>query len=402
MSGSSHPIAAIDGRHKLDGFVRALRALRRGESTPPQVHAELDRVLAGGRVTPIDLLATLIHEDASERLPTQVFEAIEQKLKIDDHWDAGAEQKPAGPQQAPELPTQSTGQAIRPVEDTPEPDGVPFARRYEFIEHIDTGRISFTLKAIDRTKAAHDPGKHVAIEAVKREFETDEALLAALESEVAKNSELIHPNIAAVLGFERIETTAQIAVELVAGESLAEKLRLGQVAEWTSEQILDVVEEIGQALAFAHARGLVHGGITPGKIFLTRSGRLKATDFVISRAMRAAPHTHGMLASPYTSPEMLAQQVADPRDDVYSLACVTYELLTGNHPFARTHADEAHRTRRQAQRIARLNHRQWRALSKGLALTSNERTPSITQFLTELNARAPRWHPLPPCWIARW
>jgi hypothetical protein len=158
---------------------------------------------------------------------------------------------------------------------------------------------------------------------------------------------------------------------------------------------------VADALCYAHRQNppFVHSDLKPPNVFLTNSGRVKVLDFGVARAVRAAdgtvtgltlfdPAKYGALTPAYASCEMLAGLSADPSDDVYALACVTYELLSGKHPFARTPADKARARRLAPQPIGRLSPRQNAALAHGLALERSERTPSVEQFVTELEQAA--------------
>jgi hypothetical protein len=102
------------------------------------------------------------------------------------------------------------------------------------------------------------------------------------------------------------------------------------------------------------------------------------------------PGSLGALTPAYASPEMLEHLDPDPRDDIYALACITYELLTGRHPFTGVSALQARGAGMKPQRPARLARGPWHALKCGLALEREARTPTVERFLREFGAAKPR------------
>jgi hypothetical protein len=99
------------------------------------------------------------------------------------------------------------------------------------------------------------------------------------------------------------------------------------------------------------------------------------------------PGSLGALTPAYASPEMLENREPDPRDDIYALGCITYELLTGRHPFNRLSATQARDAGLRPQRPPGLGYKQWRALRCALAFQREQRTVSVNQFLLEIGAR---------------
>jgi hypothetical protein len=152
---------------------------------------------------------------------------------------------------------------------------------------------------------------------------------------------------------------------------------------------------MSNALAYAHGRGFVHCDFKPGNVFLTESGNVKVIDFGIARVFQKTeedadvtvfdPGSLGALTPAYASPEMLEHLDPDPRDDIYALACISYELLTGRHPFNSVSALQARGAGMKPQRPAGLAHGPWQALKCGLALERKARTPSVERFLHDFS-----------------
>jgi serine/threonine protein kinase len=140
---------------------------------------------------------------------------------------------------------------------------------------------------------------------------------------------------------------------------------------------------------------VIHADFKPGNVFVTDSRKVKVLDFGIARAVArhgedAAQGTRfdagalGALTPAYASPEMLLNDKPDPRDDVYALACVAYELLTGRHPFNGQTAVKAAHDAMTVKRTKGMGRRQHRALVRGLAFKQAERSPSVEEFLDDI------------------
>jgi len=163
------------------------------------------------------------------------------------------------------------------------------------------------------------------------------------------------------------------------------------------EEAMKIVRGMGKGLAYAHERGFVHCDFKPANVILTDTGGIKVIDFGIARVFHKAeeapdvtvfdPGSLGALTPAYASPEMLENREPDPRDDIYALGCITYELLTGRHPFNRLSATQARDAHLRPQRPPGLGHRQWRALRCALAFEREARTPSVNAFLQEIGAQ---------------
>lgn len=137
-------------------------------------------------------------------------------------------------------------------------------------------------------------------------------------------------------------------------------------------EVFPIFKGMAGALAYAHERGFVHCDFKPANVFLTDSSEVKVIDFGISRVIQRPeeeseatvfdPGSLGALTPAYASPEMLEHREPDPRDDIYALGCITYELLTGKHPFDRVPAQQAKSAGMKPQRPEHLGNKQWKAL----------------------------------------
>jgi serine/threonine-protein kinase len=177
----------------------------------------------------------------------------------------------------------------------------------------------------------------VAIKVLFPEFAADPAFVERFRREAQSAANLNHPNIVGVYDWGRYGSTYFIAMEFVAGRTLAEVLRgNGPI---TPQQANDVAIEVASALAFAHRNGVVHRDIKPANILVGHDGRVKVADFGIARAMNSATEQDltqagsVMGTATYFSPEQAQGAQPDPRSDLYSLGIVMYELTAGRPPF---------------------------------------------------------------------
>ncbi|MCP2262146.1 serine/threonine protein kinase [Streptoalloteichus tenebrarius] len=214
--------------------------------------------------------------------------------------------------------------------------GQLLADRYRLGRRIAVGGMGEVWEAADTRL-----DRRVAVKVLKPELCGNAEFLHRFRTEAKTTASLNHPGIAAVHDYGETaavaggpEDTAYLVMELVEGEPLAGVLaREGRI---NVDRTLDILEQAGVALQAAHERGLVHRDVKPGNILVTPDGRVKLTDFGIAKAAHAAPVTRsGMVmgTAHYIAPEQALGHEAEPASDVYSLAVVGYECLTGRRPF---------------------------------------------------------------------
>jgi tetratricopeptide (TPR) repeat protein/predicted Ser/Thr protein kinase len=161
-----------------------------------------------------------------------------------------------------------------------------------------------------------------------------------LEREAAAMSRLNHPNIATVYDFNHVDDLDYLVMEYVEGETLADRLRHGELSE---KEVRRWGGQIAEALAEAHALGVLHRDIKPQNIMITQQGQAKVLDFglaKLSRSERSIASTMTATADgsvlgtiPYMAPESLAGKPATARSDIFALGAVLYEMATGRRAF---------------------------------------------------------------------
>jgi eukaryotic-like serine/threonine-protein kinase len=237
---------------------------------------------------------------------------------------------------------------------------------------------------------------YIAIKVLNVQFRGQPTSLIALQREARKAQTLAHRNIVTVYDFDRDGPMVYLTMEYLSGKPLSKTLRAPDFTGMPYEKASPIINGMGRALAYAHERGFVHCDFKPANVFLTDGGDVKVIDFGIARVFQRPdedtdvtifdPASLGGITPAYASPEMFEHREPDPRDDVYALACVTYELLTGHHPFNRLSAAQAKSEKMQPERVAQLDRRQWKTLSEALSFDRATRTPSVARFLEGMGA----------------
>jgi serine/threonine-protein kinase len=193
---------------------------------------------------------------------------------------------------------------------------------------------------------AHDPRleREVALKVLPSSAEADEAARKRLLREARMASKLNHPNVCTIYEVGETEGQAFIAMELVEGESLAEKLAGGALPP---EQVLRYGEQVAEALEHAHSRDVVHRDLKCANVVITAEGRAKVLDFGLAGRIRAdevaeattqsleSAELSGKIAGtlPYMAPEQLRGQPIDGRSDLWALGIMLYEMAAGKRPF---------------------------------------------------------------------
>ena len=270
--------------------------------------------------------------------------------------------------------------------------------RFVLEEMLARGGMGMVYKALDLRKAEYqDRNPHVAIKILNDECQSHPDFFMALQREAKKAQSLAHPNIATVYDFDADGDTVFMTMEYLSGQTLDVYIKENPPSPKNFQRLLKIVDDMGQGLAYAHKNHIVHSDFKPGNVFITDKGDVKILDFGISRVARPADQNDldatifdagkfGALTPSYASCDMLEGNTPDLRDDIYALACITYQLLTGRHPFDKEKATLARNKEMQAAPIKGLNKKCWKGIQRGLAFKREACTPSVEQFLHEIHS----------------
>ena len=264
--------------------------------------------------------------------------------------------------------------------------------RYVLQARLGTGGKGAVFKALDRFRTTlPETQQYIALKILHAEGCCSEETLATLRLEFYCGQVLSHRNIVNVYELDRDGDVVFFTMELLDGEPLSNVVESLRPAAMRKSLAWQLIQQLGAGLTHAHERGVVHGDLKPRNIFITREGELRILDFGAAHsfmAMKSQPE-HADRAPSYGTPayascEQLEGRRADPRDDLYALACICYKLLAGTHPFGSQAATLARDYRVSLVRPPGLSHRQWRALQKGLSWHRAARSISVRLWMRRL------------------
>jgi eukaryotic-like serine/threonine-protein kinase len=237
---------------------------------------------------------------------------------------------------------------------------------YEIVGQLGAGGMGEVYRARD-SKLNRD----VALKVLPEAFAADSQRMARFEREAQVLASLNHPNIATIHGLEESGSTKALVMELVEGQTLAERILGPGPATATArptkgsalplDEALEIAQQIAEALEYAHERGIIHRDLKPANVKITPEGTVKVLDFGLAKALDpgtgsgvGAIHESPVQISPtmsptlsiaatqagmilgtaaYMSPEQARGKAADRRADIWSFGCVLYEMLAGGGLF---------------------------------------------------------------------
>ncbi|HEX5160492.1 MAG TPA: protein kinase [Steroidobacteraceae bacterium] len=222
---------------------------------------------------------------------------------------------------------------------------------YEVVGALGAGGMGEVYRARDSRL-----GRDVALKVLPAHVAANPQRLARFDREARMLASLSHPNIATLYGIEESPGTPALVIELVEGQTLAEKLRGddGRPVRMPLAEALAIARQIAAALDAAHERGIVHRDLKPANIALRPDGAVKVLDFGLAKAFEFRQSAEGydptitaglqpgaVLGTPaYMSPEQARGQPVDKRTDIWAFGCVLYEMLSGQRAFPGEHGSE--------------------------------------------------------------
>ncbi len=223
---------------------------------------------------------------------------------------------------------------------------------YEVLSALGAGGMGEVYRARDTNLK-----REVAIKVLPEGFSQDPDRLARFQREAELLATLNHPNIASVYGLEKSDSATAIVMELVEGDTLAEKLAQlsslkSEVSGLPLDETLAIARQIADALEAAHEKGVIHRDLKPANIKVTPDGKVKVLDFGLAKMLEGPDGSGGpgfsmsptlsvqgtfagtiLGTAAYMSPEQARGKPVDRRTDIWAFGCVLYEMLTGRQAF---------------------------------------------------------------------
>jgi len=282
--------------------------------------------------------------------------------------------------------------------------GMLIKQRYLLEHKIGSGGMSDIYRATDIfLQQAGVSNASVAIKVLQQQFVDQTEALQLLLQEAHKTQQLAHPDIVRVFDVDSDNGLYFIVMEYLDGESLEQVIKRYKPKGLPLTSALKLLQQIADALNYAHRLGIVHADLKPANIMVNRAGDVKVLDFGVAQKLQL---NHDIYAAEqqsqtaplsgftpaYASAQLLAGNSPCVADDVFSFACLTYELLSSKHPFDRLPADKAAAAQKKALKPAHVNVLQWQALKRGLMFDGTARTATISGIMQKLSR--PLWRPV--------
>ena len=212
---------------------------------------------------------------------------------------------------------------------------------YEVVTQIGAGGMGEVYRAHDDKL-----GRDVAIKVLPANFVNDPERLARFQREARMLAALNHTNIATIYGLEQSGGVTCLVMELIPGETLAERIKAGPIPV---EDALKIAVQIAQALESAHEKGIIHRDLKPANVKVTPEDKVKVLDFGLAKAFEGDSAHEDMNNSPtlsraatmqgiilataaYMSPEQAKGKAVTKATDIWAFGCVLYEMLSGRWP----------------------------------------------------------------------
>lgn len=304
---------------------------------------------------------------------------------------------------ADEFPS-STGRPADKVQ-----PGLVLGGRYLLESELGSGGMGVVFRAVDRrAPLPTQSARRIALKVLRDHPGERADVRVRLRREFHCTQVLSHPNIIKVFDLACDGDPAFYTMELLEGESLHRLLARTQPAGLPRPYAWAIIRAIGSALAHAHSRNIIHGDLKPQNVMVTQKGEVRVLDFGSSRTSDNEGIEPAILTAtpPYASCDVLEGGRPDACDDLYALACMSYELLAGRHPFDSRNAIQARAAAEHPDRPDGLGSRAWQALQAGLSWSRTDRSMPVHEWLGDLGVDIgpqclPSFSPAPAGWRER-
>jgi non-specific serine/threonine protein kinase len=387
-------------KEQLSSFASELRNHIDDESMLQEIHLAIKSMLSSDGVSEQEVRDTLQQQHDKGELREESFQLVQQLIDsiVSEELPTATlvlpsdESDPFGTTTVIPAIELSPGMADQQLQ-----VGSVLRDRFMLTEEIPGGSMGTVYKALDRRLAEADEEEHwVAIKVLSPRLSYDADALRALQQEAVKTRCLSHPNIVRFIDLDRDDDLYFMVMEWLEGRSLANILDDSSNTQMDLDTALGIVRQIGNALDYAHLRGVIHADVKPGNVMITPTGQAKLFDFGIARIRQkqsvsqddSDPGVFKAATPAYSSMQVLTGEEPVAADDVFSLACLAYRLIAGYRVFGPRNAAEAAVEGMKPQRLESLSKSQWKALKKALAYSRVARYSSPANFVKALSASA--------------
>ena len=246
------------------------------------------------------------------------------------------------------------------------------AGRYRLFEQIGSGRLGDIYAAEDIGRRALGIEEHAAVQLLSDSVAENNSLIEKLELGYAALRGASHPGIVSYLNIGKDGRCGYVVMELLDGLSIRDVLR--QSSDLPLDEVMPVVRAVGEALQFLHSQSIVHGKVTAKNVLVTEGLDLHLLDVI------PLPSSDAVLRG---VAEQAPLNRAAAQDDVFGLACLAYEMLTGRQPFNYQSLHDVVKGGLEPEPITTIPEAQWNALRRTLVANADNSIRSLAEFLQE-------------------
>ncbi|MDN3681071.1 serine/threonine-protein kinase [Vibrio tapetis subsp. quintayensis] len=298
--------------------------------------------------------------------------------------------------------TQLIESAEEPTSTQPQSDaegliGTMVKGRYKLDALIGHGGLCDVYRATDRvleSSGAEFP--FVALKILQKEYVNQPETARMLIREAQNTQKLSHPNIIRVFDFGVDQQIYYLVMEYLDGETLEQVIQRSRPNGLQFTKALSLLNQVLDALEYAHNQDIIHADLKPANIMLTSNGQIKIFDFGVSKVFKIKQDQYaaaridtsdvvGGYTPNYASLNVINGSEPTQTDDLFAFCCITYELLTCKHPYSRKQADIALKEGIKPNKPANIPTTKWKALNQHLDLSSSIPQDTATRIKTQLN-----------------
>ncbi len=269
--------------------------------------------------------------------------------------------------------------------------------RYKLDALIGHGGLCDVYRATDRVlESSGSESPYVALKILQKEYINQPETARMLIREAQNTQKLSHPNIIRVFDFGVDQQIYYLVMEYLDGETLEQVIQRSRPNGLQFPKALSLLNQVLDALDYAHNQDIVHADLKPANIMLTSNGQIKIFDFGVSKVFKIKQDQYaaaridtadivGGYTPNYASLNVINGSEPNQTDDLFAFCCITYELLTCKHPYGRKQANIALKEGMKLSKPTSIPTTKWKALKDHLDLSSSIPKDSAANIKANLN-----------------